>query len=177
MTFGRNSRSLTRSGAWERTRSHIRHQQGGGTLGTELRLSSLPQGNPPLILLTVIRRPLPMDEAFLRWMQDRHLRGYFRAYMFPWPGGASHVEFAALDETEAAERTGGLLTRFVPRGPDDDAIIAGMNNLQSNELIRGWRMLRATWISVRRSWGICRIHGPNAGRTEAGQPCLPAAAG
>jgi 4-alpha-glucanotransferase len=83
-----------------------------------------------------------------RWFTDRlrwvgrlfhgcridHLRGYFRAYMFPWPGGITHVEFAALDEAGAAERTGGLLPRFVP-GPDDDPVAGEINRLQGNELI------------------------------------------
>lgn len=78
----------------------------------------------------------------LRWMSLHfhgcridHLRGYFRAYMFPWPGGATHVEFSALDETQAAERTGGVLPRFVP-GPDEDPVTSEMNRLQGNEIIR-----------------------------------------
>lgn len=87
-------------------------------------------------------------EDRFRWMRRffhgcriDHLRGYFRAYMFPWAGGATHVEFSALDEIQASERTGGLLPRFVP-GPDDDEITAGMNNLQGNELIS--RMVNAS---------------------------------
>lgn len=63
-----------------------------------------------------------------------HLRGYFRAYMFPWPGGVKHVEFSHLNESEAAAVTGGLLPRFVP-GPDDDPNTAKMNELQGREII------------------------------------------
>lgn len=77
----------------------------------------------------------------LRWMsvyfhgcRIDHLRGYFRAYMFPWPGGATHVEFSALDELQASQRTGGLLPRFVP-GPDEVPLTAEMNRLQGHELI------------------------------------------
>jgi 4-alpha-glucanotransferase len=63
-----------------------------------------------------------------------HLRGYFRGYMFPWPGGAVHAEFAKLNPEEAKERTGGRLPRFVP-GSDDDPVTAKMNDLQGRELI------------------------------------------
>lgn len=63
-----------------------------------------------------------------------HLRGYFRGYMFPWPGGAVHAEFAKLTPEEAKERTGGRLPRFVP-GSDDDPTTAKMNDLQGRELI------------------------------------------
>ena len=83
----------------------------------------------------------------IRWMRRffhgcriDHLRGYFRAYMFPWSGGATHVEFSALDENQAAERTGGILPRFVP-GPDEEPTTAEMNRLQGNELIS--RMIEA----------------------------------
>lgn len=63
-----------------------------------------------------------------------HLRGYFRAYMFPWPGGARHSEYSHLTPEEAALKTGGKLPRFVP-GPDDDPTTARMNELQGRELI------------------------------------------
>lgn len=63
-----------------------------------------------------------------------HLRGYFRAYMFPWPGGARHSEYSNLTPEEASLRTGGKLPRFVP-GPDDDPQTAKMNELQGRELI------------------------------------------
>lgn len=63
-----------------------------------------------------------------------HLRGYFRVYMFPWPGGARHSEFSNLSVEEAALKTGGKLPRFIP-GPDDDPASANMNDLQGRELI------------------------------------------
>ncbi len=63
-----------------------------------------------------------------------HLRGYFRAYMFPWPGGARHSEFSNLTSEEAALKTGGRLPRFVP-GPDADPVSAKMNELQGLEII------------------------------------------
>ncbi len=63
-----------------------------------------------------------------------HLRGYFRAYMFPWPGGARHSEFSNLTDEEAALKTGGRLPRFVP-GPDGDPVAARMNELQGLEII------------------------------------------
>jgi 4-alpha-glucanotransferase len=63
-----------------------------------------------------------------------HLRGYFRAYMFPWPGGARHSEYSNLTSEEAALKSGGRLPRFVP-GPDDDEVAARMNELQGREII------------------------------------------
>jgi len=63
-----------------------------------------------------------------------HLRGYFRAYMFPWPGGARHSEFSNLTTEEAALKTGGRLPRFVP-GPDADPVTARMNELQGLEIL------------------------------------------
>jgi 4-alpha-glucanotransferase len=82
------------------------------------------------------------------WLRDRvagerqffhicrldHLRGYFRAYMFPWAGGARHAEFATLTEEEARHHTGGLLPRFVP-GPDEDPHFARINDRQGREII------------------------------------------
>ncbi len=63
-----------------------------------------------------------------------HLRGYFRAHMFPWPGGVVHTEFATLTPEQAKLRTGGRLPRYVP-GPDEDPVTARMNELQGRELI------------------------------------------
>jgi 4-alpha-glucanotransferase len=63
-----------------------------------------------------------------------HLRGYFRAYMFPWQGGAQHTEFVTLSEEQVLERTGGRDPRFVP-GPDEEEITAQMNDLQGREII------------------------------------------
>ncbi|HRE82125.1 MAG TPA: 4-alpha-glucanotransferase [Opitutaceae bacterium] len=63
-----------------------------------------------------------------------HLRGYFRAYVFPWAGGVVHSEFATLTVEEAMERTGGRLPRFFP-GPDDDVDAAKLNENQGRELI------------------------------------------
>lgn len=88
------------------------------------------------------------SEAFA-WLRDRvktealffhicrldHLRGYFRAYMFPWQGGSHHAEFATLTEEEARAKTGGLMPRFVP-GPDDDETTSQMNDLQGREIIK-----------------------------------------
>jgi 4-alpha-glucanotransferase len=62
------------------------------------------------------------------------LRGYFRAFMFPWPGGARHAEFAKYTEEEVRERTGGRMPRYVP-GPDSDAGSVKMNELQGREII------------------------------------------
>lgn len=72
------------------------------------------------------------SKEFFHGSRLDHLRGYFRAYMFPWPGGVKHVEFSNLNETEAALATGGLLPRFVP-GADD--VTASMNELQGREII------------------------------------------
>ncbi len=81
-----------------------------------------------------LRGRMAWEKEFFHACRVDHLRGYFRAYMFPWRGGATHVEFSALTEEEAAERTGGLLPRFVP-GPDDDPVYARMNELQGREII------------------------------------------
>jgi 4-alpha-glucanotransferase len=81
-----------------------------------------------------LRGRIAWEREFFHACRIDHLRGYFRAYMFPWPGGVRHVEFAALGEDQAAERTGGLLPRFVP-GPDEDPTAAGLNELQGRELI------------------------------------------
>lgn len=74
------------------------------------------------------------ERRFFHLCRLDHLRGYFRGYMFPWPGGPRHSEFSTLTDHEAAMRTGGKLPRFVP-GPDDDPLMAAMNELQGKELI------------------------------------------
>ncbi|MEK7954354.1 4-alpha-glucanotransferase [Luteolibacter soli] len=81
-----------------------------------------------------LRGRIAWESEFFHACRLDHLRGYFRAYMFPWPGGARHVEFSALTAEQAAETTGGLLPRFVP-GPDEEPSAAGMNELQGRELI------------------------------------------
>lgn len=82
-----------------------------------------------------LRGRMKSESEYFHICRLDHLRGYFRAYMFPWQGGAQHAEFATLTEEEALEKTGGLLPRFVP-GPDDDATAAQMNALQGRELIQ-----------------------------------------
>jgi 4-alpha-glucanotransferase len=74
------------------------------------------------------------EHEFFHICRIDHLRGYFRAYMFPWGGGAQHTEFATLTEEEIRQRTGGRWPRFVP-GPDSDAVSARMNELQGRELL------------------------------------------
>lgn len=81
-----------------------------------------------------LRGRIAWQKEFFHGCRLDHLRGYFRAYMFPWPGGERHVEFSSMNEQEAAAATGGLLPRFVP-GPDEDPITAEMNRLQGNEII------------------------------------------
>lgn len=82
-----------------------------------------------------LRSRVAGEHQFFHLCRLDHLRGYFRAYMFPWPGGARHAEFATLSVEEASVRTGGKLPRFVP-GPDEDAVSAKMNDLQGREIIR-----------------------------------------
>jgi 4-alpha-glucanotransferase len=74
------------------------------------------------------------ERQFFHLCRLDHLRGYFRAYMFPWGGGGSHTQFASLGLEEARLRTGGRLPRFVP-GPDDDPTAARMNRLQGKEIL------------------------------------------
>jgi 4-alpha-glucanotransferase len=81
-----------------------------------------------------LRDRIAGERRFFHICRLDHLRGYFRAYMFPWPGGARHAEFATLTEEEARQRTGGRLPRFVP-GPDEDPVTARMNDLQGREII------------------------------------------
>jgi 4-alpha-glucanotransferase len=81
-----------------------------------------------------LRERVAAERQFFHLCRLDHLRGYFRGYMFPWAGGATHAEFAKLTEAEAKERTGGKLPRFVP-GPDDDPVTSKMNDLQGREII------------------------------------------
>jgi 4-alpha-glucanotransferase len=83
---------------------------------------------------TWLRGRLRSESRFFHICRLDHLRGYFRAYMFPWQGGSQHAEFATLSEEEAVIRTNGKLPRFVP-GPDEDETTAAMNELQGRELI------------------------------------------
>ncbi len=72
---------------------------------------------------------------FFHMCRIDHLRGYFRAYMFPWPGGPRHTEFSKLTEEAARQKTEGKLPRFVPAA-DDDPVGSKMNDLQGRELIQ-----------------------------------------
>lgn len=81
-----------------------------------------------------LRGRLAMEARFFHICRLDHLRGYFRAYMFPWQGGAQHAEYATLSEEEAMNKAGGRLPRFVP-GPDEEETTAAMNDLQGRELI------------------------------------------
>jgi len=81
-----------------------------------------------------LRSRVTWEKEFFHACRLDHLRGYFRGYMFPWGGGARHVEFSNLTEAEASLKTGGLLPRFVP-GPDDDPVSAQMNELQGREIL------------------------------------------
>lgn len=74
------------------------------------------------------------ERQFFHICRLDHLRGYFRGYMFPWPGGVRHAEFATLTVEEAKIRAGGKLPRFVP-GPDEDPVSAQRNDLQGREII------------------------------------------
>ena len=104
-----------------------------------------------------LRGRIAYEKEFFHGCRIDHLRGYFRAYMFPWAGGAKHVEFSHLTEEEALLKTGGLLPRFVP-GPDGDPVAAVMNELQGREIISGSSsMPQARWTSWPRSWARCRI--------------------
>ncbi|MGC4075232.1 MAG: 4-alpha-glucanotransferase [Nibricoccus sp.] len=81
-----------------------------------------------------LRGRISSEKQFFHACRVDHLRGYFRAYMFPWPGGARHAEFAKYTEEEVKQRTGGRMPRYVP-GPDGDAASAKMNELQGREII------------------------------------------
>lgn len=81
-----------------------------------------------------LRGRVAAESKFFHLCRLDHLRGYFRAYQFPWPGGARHSEFSNLTPEEAALKTGGRLPRFIP-GPDDDPATAGLNEMQGREII------------------------------------------
>ena len=83
---------------------------------------------------TWLRGRVDAERQFFHICRLDHLRGYFRAYMFPWPGGARHAEYATLTVEEAKIRAGGKLPRFVP-GPDEEPVAAKMNDLQGREII------------------------------------------
>lgn len=83
---------------------------------------------------TWLRNRIRAESRYFHICRLDHLRGYFRGYMFPWPGGARHAEFAQLTEEEVRVRTGGRMPRFVP-GPDEDPVTAQMNDLQGREII------------------------------------------
>ncbi len=81
-----------------------------------------------------LRRRVEMERRFFHLCRLDHLRGYFRAYMFPWQGGAQHAEFAKLSEEEIRAQTGGRLPRFVP-GADEDPTAAQLNGIQGREIL------------------------------------------
>lgn len=81
-----------------------------------------------------LRRRVQFESRYFHICRLDHLRGYFRAYMFPWQGGTEHSEFNVLTDDEARERAGGRVPRFVP-GADDDETAAQMNDLQGREII------------------------------------------
>ncbi len=81
-----------------------------------------------------LRERIAAERQYFHICRLDHLRGYFRGYQFPWPGGAVHAEFAKLTEEEARQKTGGKLPRFVP-GPDDDPVTSKINDLQGREII------------------------------------------
>jgi 4-alpha-glucanotransferase len=81
-----------------------------------------------------LRARVAWERQFFHACRVDHLRGYFRAYMFPWPGGARHAEFARYTDEEIRQRTGGRMPRYVP-GPDHDPECAKMNELQGREII------------------------------------------
>lgn len=83
---------------------------------------------------TWVKDRIAGEARFFHICRLDHLRGYFRGYMFPWPGGAAHAEFATLSEDEIRARTGGKMPRFVP-GPDEDSVSAQMNELQGREIL------------------------------------------
>lgn len=81
-----------------------------------------------------LRGRIEWAKTFFHGCRLDHLRGYFRAYMFPWSGGVRHVEFSNMTEEQAAAETGGRLPRFVP-GADEDEFAAKMNDAQGREVI------------------------------------------
>ncbi len=81
-----------------------------------------------------LRERLRGEAQFFHVCRLDHLRGYFRAYMFPWHGGSVHAEFSKLTEEQIRERTGGRWPRFLPGSGEDDAS-ARANGAQGRELI------------------------------------------
>ncbi|WP_411825979.1 4-alpha-glucanotransferase [Luteolibacter sp. AS25] len=81
-----------------------------------------------------LRGRVARQRKFFHICRLDHLRGYFRIYAFPWPGGPRHSEYANLSPEEAALKTGGRLPRFTP-GPDEDPDWIGINERQGRELI------------------------------------------
>lgn len=75
------------------------------------------------------------ERRYFHILRIDHLRGYFRAYLFPWHGGGTHSHFAKLSAEQAASLSGGRLPRFLP-GPDDDPDAARENDLLGREIIQ-----------------------------------------
>jgi 4-alpha-glucanotransferase len=63
-----------------------------------------------------------------------HVLGFFRIYAFPWTPDRN-AEFVDLNETQAAEKTNGLLPGFKPF-PDDTDSHKQSNRAQGEELLR-----------------------------------------
>ncbi len=81
-----------------------------------------------------LRGRVARQRKFFHLCRLDHLRGYFRIYSFPWPGGPRHSEYANLTPEEASRKTGGRLPRFTP-GQDEDPESAAINEKQGRELI------------------------------------------
>ena len=81
-----------------------------------------------------LRGRVARQRKFFHLCRLDHLRGYFRIYSFPWPGGPRHSEYANLTPEEAAVKTGGKLPRFTP-GPDGDPTWESINERQGGEII------------------------------------------
>lgn len=81
-----------------------------------------------------LRARLRWEGRFFHLCRLDHLRGYFRAYMFPWGGGPRHAEVAKLTEEAIRRQTGGLWPRFVP-GSGEDPETAALNEAQGREII------------------------------------------
>jgi 4-alpha-glucanotransferase len=81
-----------------------------------------------------LRARVASEKQFFHACRLDHLRGYFRAYMFPWAGGARHAAFAKLSEDEVRQRTGGRMPRYVP-ADDEEPGGEKMNELQGREIL------------------------------------------
>lgn len=81
-----------------------------------------------------LKARLALERRYFHLCRLDHLRGYFRAYMLPWAGGAQHTEFSRLTVEEILARTGGKMPRFVP-GSDAEPHTAQMNALQGREIL------------------------------------------